>query len=96
MKPWAAINIPILREDAAAGLTLQQCAGKRGWNPATVAKHARLNQVVFSRGLVVRRRVSEDEAQRWALERCQAQLREEIARARAEMANAPLFKGRID
>jgi hypothetical protein len=47
MKRWPPENNALLREDAAAGLTLSECALKRRLNPATVALHARLNGIEF-------------------------------------------------
>lgn len=47
MKPWTQTHTDMIRADARAGWTLNECALNRKLHPATVSKHAKLNDIVF-------------------------------------------------
>ena len=91
MRRWPAANTALMREDAAAGLTLNQCALKRSWHPSTLGKHAKLNGVIFREA--PRQDIGTTEDRRdlsWTA--AKDQLWKEIVAAKAEAATAPLYR----
>jgi len=77
-----------MREDAAAGLTLNQCALKRKLNPRTVKKYAKIDGITFRRGKIGTVEERRDEA--WS--KAWDNRHREIQAAKTEAATAPLYR----
>jgi hypothetical protein len=91
MNPWPPENIEKIRADAAAGLSVHQCAIKRRFNPATIRKHARLNDIVFATE-PRRDRFSVEDQRDIAWAAAKDNLQREIQAAKAEAAHTPLWR----
>lgn len=103
-QPWPVENVTAMREDASAGLTLRQCALKRGFHEGTVSRHAKLNGIRFP--ISPHRALTYDELSsdqrrdvqvvaRWE-KRARENLAREIAAAKAEAPFARPYKGHQD
>lgn len=101
---WSPENVRKVREDAGLGLTLRQCAHKRGFHEGTVRKHAKLNGIVFPisphRALTYDELSSSERTDPEVVARWMAKAKEilaaEIAAAKREARFAAPYKGRSD
>jgi hypothetical protein len=96
VKKWLLEHTQMLRDDAAAGLSRNQCADKRRLNRDTVTMYAKRNGIVFQTKPPSPKLTGKEPThfvlQPDVIEFVKRRLADDIAAAKREAATAPLYR----